>query len=394
MGRGVILGYLACTLSGLWGCQSLGIDRVAYLCETDDQCGDGWTCGPCGRCVSPVAPWCAADGEEGDATGVDGIEADSAADVEEGDATGVDGSIGADSAAPAVDACTPSCLAKLCGDDGCGGSCGTCPGGFTCTALGTCESGTLGEVYVPPGAFWMGCNGALDGDCDDDELPQHEVHVPGFYIDRTEVTAGAYAACVESGSCAAPEYDSRDGGSYTYADPVKQQHPMNGVTWEQAEGYCMALGKRLCTEAEWEKAARGGCETVSGDCKGGARTYPWGEDEPTCGLCWFSGCGGDPRPVGLLAAGASPYGALDMAGNAWEWVRDCYHGTYDAAPGAPADGSAWEEGAEPDDCSGSRRVIRGGSLGVAASVRASNRDHHEPASAYFYLGFRCCRAVE
>ena len=352
----------------LVGCQDLGVDRVKWACSTHESCGAGWMCGSEGFCLPDGTREPASDVAAGDALVSDAPSVCKPACG--GKACGPDGCGGICGTCPAATpvceagacVCEPACGGKACGPDGCGGFCGTCSGGKTCSA-GACVSA---EVLVPAGSFWMGCNAAKDTQCDSDEKPQHEVWVDVFYIDRTEVTIAAYTG---SGS---------------------DQRPQVDVNWTEARDHCTGQGKRLCTEAEWEKAARGGCETVAGDCQTGMRTYPWGEAAPTCDLAWFSGCPGDAQAVGLLAAGASPFGALDMAGNVWEWVQDCYHSNY---TGAPATGyPPWQEGSNASDCSSSFRVVRGGCFaGFAALVRASLRGVDTPSYADYYLGFRCCR---
>ena len=252
---------------------------------------------------------------------------------------------------------------------GCGVLGRDCPGGFTCTERGTCESAA--EVWVPAGPFWMGCNEALDDDCDDDEYDAREVTPPDYFIDRLEVTEVAFAGV---------------------GDPTL---PALHVTWDEARVHCEGLGRDLCTEAQWEKAARGGCEHVEGDCEAGTPSFPWGEAFPTCELAILEdgdddGCGTNAAwPVGSKPKGASPYGALDMAGNAYEWVRDCYHDYYWEA--APSDGTEWSDAY----CNDLYRVARGGSWAdLPHRVRASQRYLEQPSVGDFYMGFRCCRWAE
>jgi formylglycine-generating enzyme required for sulfatase activity len=226
------------------------------------------------------------------------------------------------------------------------------------------------EVLIPAGTFWMGCNEAVDTQCYSDEKPYHEVYLDAYYIDRTEVTAAAYEVCVTAGGCTAP-----GSGSYsTYQKPGMEDHPINRVTWFQAEAYCAWAGKRLPTEAEWEKAARG----TDG------RKYPWGNATATCDLAVMSACPGDTQPVcSVSPAGDSPYGLCDMAGNVWEWVADWYSSSYySSSPGSNPAGPA----------SGSSRVVRGGRFGnddVTLSV--SIRYDDNPSAYYYFLGFRCGR---
>ena len=225
-------------------------------------------------------------------------------------------------------------------------------------------------VVVPAGNFWMGCNEAVDDQCQDDESPYHEVYLDAFYIDIKEVTAGDYKVCVDAGVC---EYNGGTEASYTYNNNL-ENHPINLVDWNEAKSYCEWLGKRLPTEAEWEKAARG----TDG------RKYPWGNEGPTCDLAWLEDCPGETQPVGSLSAGASPYGALDMAGNVLEYAADRYISDYYEQ--TPAEGWVNPEG----PLSGSSdRVMRGGSFArYTDQLRTSYREY-SPGARYPDQGFRC-----
>ncbi|MGM0574647.1 MAG: formylglycine-generating enzyme family protein [Myxococcota bacterium] len=284
----------------------------------------------------------------------------------------------------------------------CGGPGTACPTSF-CPSEGTCVLGLDGpltgqEVWIPPGPFYMGCNEALDGDCEDNEYPQHEVDVPGFAIDRAEVTAGDWQACVDAGACDVVTDDGCGSEGTNFGKQGKASHPMNCVTWHEARAFCEWEGKRLPTEAEWEKAARGGCALYDGDCASAMPKYPWGSDEPTCDneLVNLSWCVDGTGPVGELPKGSSPYGLLDIAGNAWEMVEDCYHQAYD---GAPDDGSAWIEPAGECPFQG-WRVVRGAVSHVGSishqlvGVRASWRGGAKPDDASWRVGFRCARTLE
>lgn len=162
-----------------------------------------------------------------------------------------------------------------------------------------------GMVYVAGGSFDMGPPRSVTLG----KAPERR-QVTQFFLDRTEVTVASYLACVQSGGCTLSEH--HPGCNATAKKPLLQ-HPMNCVTKDQAEQYCAAQGKRLPNAAEWEFAARG----TDG------RIYPWGNDEAGEQLCWQGRAGGSSKktcPVGTFAQGASPFGALDMAGNVAEWT--------------------------------------------------------------------------
>ncbi len=279
--------------------------------------------------------------------------------------------------------CIPDCAGKECGPDGCGSNCGGCGAGEVCNqTLGQCEADSCwpdcgDEVLIPAGTFWMGCNEAVDDDCDSNEYPYHEVYLDAYYIDRTEVTVDAYSACVSAGACTAASTSS----SYcNWGVAGKGSHPVNCVTWYQVDEFCAWAGKRLPTEAEWEKAARG----TDG------RKYPWGNATATCDYAVMddggNGCGtGSTWPVcSKSPVGDSPYGLCDMAGNVWEWVADWYDsGYYQSSPANNPQG--------PN--SGSYRVDRGGSFyNYDDYLRASSRGYGFPSYSDGRLGFRCSRS--
>jgi len=201
------------------------------------------------------------------------------------------------------------------------------------------------------------------------EQPLHTVYLDAFWIDRTEISNAKYRKCVESGPCRAPA--ACDWGTTTYKDASGDDYPVACVSWSQARTYCEWAGARLPTEAEWEKAARGTDE----------RTYPWGNSDPDCSRTQSADCDGQTAPVGSKALGASPSGALDMAGNVWEWVSDWYDEDYYAsAPTRNPQGPS----------AGTSRVLRGGSwYTYSSSLRAAHRTSATEDSATPTVGFRC-----
>ncbi|MBI2566299.1 MAG: SUMF1/EgtB/PvdO family nonheme iron enzyme [Candidatus Schekmanbacteria bacterium] len=230
------------------------------------------------------------------------------------------------------------------------------------------------EVLVPAGEFQMGCDGTTPADsCDSygDEDPVHAVNLDAYYIDTYEVTSAQYKSCVTAGSCTA----ANTGGSCTYNASGKEQHPINCVDHYQATAYCAYAGRRLPTEAEWEKAARGTDQ----------RIFPWGDTSPDCTYANHDYCVGATTPVGSYPLGVSPYGAFDMAGNVFEWVSDWYDsGYYSQSPYQNP----------PGPSSGSHRVNRGGSWNFSATwLRSADRYWNYPTYWYHDIGFRCARTL-
>jgi formylglycine-generating enzyme required for sulfatase activity len=249
--------------------------------------------------------------------------------------------------------------------DGCFGSlnCPSCADSSDACTNSICTP--AGMVGILAGSYQMGCNSAVDSSCDPDESPQHTVTLGTFRIDITEVSEAAYDMCVSAGTCTAPA------GPYTPASTPTL--PVQGVTWDQASAYCAWAGKRLPTEAEWERAARG----TDG------RLYPWGASAPTCSRVDYSACSQGAIAVTSDPSGASPAGALNMSGNEWEWVADYYDPSYYASsPTANPQGPT-----TPGD-----RVIRGGSYSsVTTDLRTSNREHAQASNNAATHGFRCAK---
>jgi formylglycine-generating enzyme required for sulfatase activity len=244
-------------------------------------------------------------------------------------------------------------------------------------------------VFVPAGSFPMGST-ASDENAFQNEIPQHEVILDGFWIDRTEVTNRMYASCVDAGACELPwaygyvQYRSITREDY-FINAEFQDYPVIYISWYAAQAYCEWASRRLPTEAEWEKAARG-TDT---------RLYPWGNKLVAGDLLNFADTNTDfnwsyhiindgfedTSPVGNYPLGASPYGALDMAGNVWEWNADWYgRDYYQESPRENPPGPA----------AGTHRVIRGGSWRDSNwGTRIAHRSRLSPDQALGYIGFRC-----
>ncbi len=221
-------------------------------------------------------------------------------------------------------------------------------------------------ALVPAGEFTMG---SATGDAD--ELPIHKVYVAAFFMDKHQLSVKQYARFVEATHHEVPPDWS------VMNRPQHYDRPIANVEWAEADAYCKWAGKRLPTEAEWEKAARG----TDG------RTYPWGNIHPTrlhANLgkeIWSNHAA--LLPVGTLEEGKSPYGIYDMAGNVWEWVSDWYdQDYYKTSPQQNPTGPP----------TGWTKVVRGGSWGSNADgLRSAERETHVPSFRGFGTGFRCAK---
>ncbi len=235
-------------------------------------------------------------------------------------------------------------------------------------------------VEIPAGAYTMGRD---DGPAD--ERPAHQITLPAYQIDRLPVTNARFAEFLDSAGTHNTrgerwfDFDDPDarvhraGGKWA-ADKGYENHPVVEVTWAGARDYCAWRGKRLPTEAEWEKAARG----TDG------RRHPWGNSAPNRTRAQFAARFNETAPVDVFPGGASPYGVLGMAGNAWEWVSSAYRPyPYDARDG------------REDPAVGPVRGTRGGGHdSPAEEITTTQRGRtlsRNPASGHHNIGFRCAR---
>jgi formylglycine-generating enzyme required for sulfatase activity len=250
-----------------------------------------------------------------------------------------------------------------------------------------CEEPPPGMACIPGGSFLRGSDNGPEN-----TRPRAEIWISTFYLDVNEVTYAEYEACEAAGQC--------DRSGPRYSDFDRPQQPVNGIDWFHARKYCEARGKRLPTEAEWEKAARG----TDG------RLYPWGDERATCERAIIKdesgrGCGvkkrgskpetGRPWEVGSRPP--NQYGLFDMAGNSWEWVADWYSRSYETCgaecagvdPKGPCGGA--------DECPGRKmRIVRGGSWFWPAEYATTiyRRPHYPENEPYHHFGFRCAAGVE
>ncbi len=225
---------------------------------------------------------------------------------------------------------------------------------------------------IGEGPFGMGVDGAQ---ALEDERPRHQVWLDRYTMDRHEVTTARYAAFLAATNRTPPwQWETVDLA-------LHHDRPVIGVDWEDAQAYCRWIGKRLPTEAEWEKAARGTDE----------RLYPWGNSTPTTALANFAlgarfSYAQVLMPVGRYQQAASPYGLFEMAGNVWEWVQDWYGASYyETSPSRNPPG--------PEQ--GQFKVVRGGSWSdLPKYLLTYGRFKLPPATRNSYTGFRCARSSE
>ena len=227
------------------------------------------------------------------------------------------------------------------------------------------------EILIPAGEFVMG---SPDGEAENNKELQHTVYLNDYLIDKYEVTNAYYQMCVDASECTTPQNTSSSTRTLYYGTDTYADYPVINVTWNQARAFCAWAGKRLPTEAEWEKAARGS----------DTRKYPWGDSAPGCTKTNYDWCVDDTSRVGSYPSGASPYGVMDMAGNVWEWVNDWYDDSYySVSPLSNPQGPT----------TGTYRVLRGGSWDRHDFfIRAAYRGRGSPQLWDGDYGFRCARS--
>jgi formylglycine-generating enzyme len=231
-------------------------------------------------------------------------------------------------------------------------------------------------VLIPEGPFPMGVpHGDRDGGRD--EYPRHDVFVNNFYIDKFELTNGRYLEFVKATNHRIPQNPKNATRNLWQGDTITESladRPVVNVDWADANAYCQWAGKRLPTEAEWEKAAKGTAD----------RRFPWGNVEPTNKHLNFNQQWIGEKtlmPVGSYELGKSPFGVYDMAGNVWEWVNDWYDAKYYEK--SPAKNPPGPE-------TGTKRVLRGsGWQNETPTVRIFTRVDSDPTIRNESTGFRC-----
>ncbi|XIF81165.1 ergothioneine biosynthesis protein EgtB [Kutzneria buriramensis] len=257
------------------------------------------------------------------------------------------------------------------------------------------------EVFVPGGPFEMGTS--LEPWALDNERPAHQVHVDSYWIDTVPVSNGQYLAFIDAGGyddqrwwsergwayrqevgLVAPRFWQRDGDRWVrtrfgVVEPIPEDEPVVHVCFWEAQAYAAWAGKRLPTEAEWEKAARFDPAT------GRSRRYPWGDEDPTPEHANLGQRHLRPAPVGAYPLGASPLGVRQLIGDVWEWLDS----DFQPYPGFRA--FPYREYSEVF-FGGDYKMLRGGSFGTdKAAVRGTFRNWDHPIRRQIFAGFRCAR---
>ncbi len=257
--------------------------------------------------------------------------------------------------------------------------------------LSVCEDG---ECFIPKGDFCMGCQELEGVSCHDDEMPYHKIYLKAYKIDQYEVTVAEFKECVENGKCDLKNVYLEDSDKCNYSITGRDNYPMNCVNWYAASEYCKWKHKRLPTEAEWEKSARGN----------DGRIYPWNNNNFGCDYSIVDtdkepannneGCGkNSSSEVGFLA-GISPYGLHDMSGNVMEWVNDFYDSKYYSEIGEN-DTEDFKEMNNPQGPEkGNSKVLRGGGWRTYGEFTYTfRRERYVPSFGHDDYGFRCVKDI-
>ncbi len=246
---------------------------------------------------------------------------------------------------------------------------------------------TDSAIEIPGGEFYMGSDAA---EALDNERSRHLCYLEAYSIDRYPVTCRQYRDFMESGGYQNPDWWSADGWKWLQVEAVSQplywsenpafnNHPVCGVSWYEAEAYCNFSGKRLPSEAEWEKAASWDATNQT------YRIYPWGEEPPNGSLCNHGNNIASTSPVDAFPKGASAIGCYDMLGNVWEWTAS----TFDAYPGFE---SYPYRGYSQVYFDGEHRVLKGGSWATfPQALRSTFRNWYYPGVRQIIAGFRCAK---
>lgn len=359
-------------------------------CTDSDECTSGEVCTK-GSCVGGIKKNC----DDGNVCTDNGCDTATGCTATVNAASCDDGSKCTASDVCAIKSCTPgkpvSCDdGNICTQDACNPAtgCMTTPvaDSTPCGQNKACKAGACidlappGMTLISAGSFWMGCFDTFEGDlCKNNpwEKPQHKVTLDAYWIDKYEVAASSYNGCVAAGGCVPV--------TGCNSAPGKGDHPINCVTWIQADTYCKWAGKRLPTEAEWERSAKG---CLNKDCDQATSLFPWGNDDPKCGgFANYVACGiGDTVGVSSLFE-TSALGVVGLGSNVSEWVNDWYDPQYYGASQNSVNPSG--------PVSGTKRVFRGGHyksplLGLRSAIRSSA----EPSVSLATQGFRCAKSVK
>ena len=246
---------------------------------------------------------------------------------------------------------------------------------FCCFLIAESAGTPIDMVFIPSGYSMMGTEYG-DLSADTNTKPYHLVYLDNFYMDKNEVTNADYAVCVSAGKCKEPEsFDSKTRENY-YSNPTFSAFPVVNVTWQDAVDYCSFVEKRLPTEAEWERAARGIIDN---------RRFPWGNGSPKDYYMNISPVPGDTERVNIYEKGNSLYGLSDVIGNVSEWTLDWYD-------------ENWYESTEQNNPKGpefgSDKVVRGNSYETDQNeLHLASRYGMPPESYSYSVGFRCALSI-